>query len=82
MASDPLTADERRMLELLVESLNGATDALLKGYGFKLDMMIDLVHRGFATASPERTFAANRPVDRTRVRITEAGRRALKQGWT
>jgi hypothetical protein len=72
-----MTADERRLLELLAENLNGATDALLKGYGFKLDVMVDLVDRGFATATPERSFAAGRQVDRTRVKITEAGRRAL-----
>jgi hypothetical protein len=72
-----VTADERRLLELLAENLNGATDALLKGYGFKLEMMVGLVDRGLVTASPERSFAANRPVDRTRVRITEAGRQAL-----
>jgi hypothetical protein len=72
-----MTADERRLLELLAESLNGATDALLVAQGFTLDMMINLVRCGFAMALPERTFAAGKPVDRTRVKITEAGRRAL-----
>jgi hypothetical protein len=72
-----MTADERRLLELLAASLNGATDALLIASGFKLDLMVGLVRRGFATAQPERTFAAGKPVDCTRVKITEVGRRAL-----
>jgi hypothetical protein len=40
-------------------------------------MMVSLVRRGFVTAQPEHTFAAGKPVERTRVRITDAGRRAL-----
>jgi hypothetical protein len=30
-----------------------------------------------ATATPERTLAAGKPVETTRVKITDAGRRAL-----
>jgi hypothetical protein len=71
-----MTNDERRLLELLAASLNGTTDALLVAQGFKLDMMVGLVRAGFAMALPERTFAGGKPVDRTRVKITEAGRRA------
>jgi hypothetical protein len=72
-----MTNDERRLLELLAPSLNGTTDALLIAGGFKLDMMVGLVRCGFAMALPERTFEADKPIDRTRVKITEAGRRAL-----
>jgi hypothetical protein len=46
MAGDPMTADERRLLELLAESFNGATDALMIAHGFTLDLMIGLVRRG------------------------------------
>jgi hypothetical protein len=67
-----VTADERSLLELLAESLNGATDALLIARGFKFDMMISLVRSGLAMALPERTFAADKPVDRTRVEICVA----------
>ena len=72
-----MTVEERRLLELLAESADGATDSLLQAHGFKLDALISIVSAEFATAQPERTFAAGKPVDRTRVRITEAGRRAL-----
>jgi hypothetical protein len=44
--------------------------------GFKLDVLISVVSTEFATAKPERTFAAGKPVERTRV-IADAGRRAL-----
>jgi hypothetical protein len=72
-----MTADERRLLELLAGSADGTTDALLTAHGFKLDVLISIVSAEFATAQPERTFAAGKPIEITRVRITDAGRRAL-----
>jgi hypothetical protein len=72
-----MTNDERRLLGLLAASAEGCTDALLIAGGFKLDMMNNLVRCGFAMALPERVFAADKPLDRTRLKITEAGRRAL-----
>jgi hypothetical protein len=67
-------------LELLAESAEGCTDALLTAHGFKLDVLISIVSAGLATATPERTFAAGKPVEITRVRITDAGRRAMAEG--
>jgi hypothetical protein len=72
-----MTTDERRLLELLAESPEGCTDALLTARGFKLDVLISIVSAELATATPERTFSAGKPVEITRVRISEAGRRAL-----
>jgi hypothetical protein len=40
-----VTADERRLLELLAESPNGATDALLLAQGFTLDVLAELIAR-------------------------------------
>jgi hypothetical protein len=74
---DPMTEEERRLLELLSKSAEGCTDALLTARGFKLDVLISIVSAEFATAKPEHTFAAGKPVESTRVRITDAGRRAL-----
>jgi hypothetical protein len=54
-------------------------DSLLPAHGFKLDILISIVSAGFATAKPERVFASGRPVEITRVRITDAGRRALAE---
>jgi hypothetical protein len=73
------SAEEHRLLELLAANEDGCTDALLQTHGFKLDVLISLVSAEFATAKPECTFAAGKPVEVTRVRITEAGRRALSQ---
>jgi hypothetical protein len=78
-AMDRLTDDERRVLELLAGSANGVSETLLVTR-FALDMMVGLVRERLATATLERTFTAGKPVEVTRVRITDAGRRAL--AWT
>ncbi len=72
-----MTADDRRLLEMLAGSEDGITDALLSAHGFKLDVLISIVSAELATATPERTLAAGKPVETTRVKITDAGRRAL-----
>jgi hypothetical protein len=35
-----MTADECRLLELLAESADGTTDALLVAHGFEFDLML------------------------------------------
>jgi hypothetical protein len=72
-----VTADERRLLELLTASADGTTDALLVAHGFDFDLMARLVRERLATATPERVYAGGKSVEVTRVRITDAGRRAL-----
>ncbi len=69
--------DERQLLELLADSPKGASEALLLARGFSRAAIVDLLHAGSVTITPERTLAAERPVHLTRVRITEVGRRAL-----
>jgi hypothetical protein len=39
--------------------------------------MVELVNAGLATATAERVVAGSRTIEVARVRITEAGRRAL-----
>jgi hypothetical protein len=46
-------------------------------HGFTIPQMVKLVRAGLATATPERVVAGGRKVEVARVRITEAGRRAL-----
>jgi len=69
--------DRRRALELLAASRDGCTEAIMLAHGFSIDMMVELISAGLATAKPERIVAGGYGDERTIVRITEAGRRAL-----
>jgi len=46
-------------------------------HGFTIPQIAELVRDGLATATPERVRAAKKTMEIARVRITEAGRRAL-----
>jgi hypothetical protein len=48
-------------------------------HGFKIELLVELVRAGLATASTERMLASGRPMEVTRLRITGAGRRPLAQ---
>jgi hypothetical protein len=56
---------------------NGCTEAIMLAHGFSIDLMVELINTGLARAQTERLRAGNQPIEVTRVRITEAGRRAL-----
>jgi hypothetical protein len=72
----------RRALELLEASIDGCTEAIMLAYGFKTELLVELVNAGLATASIEGTVAGRRRVEVIRMRITAAGRRALtKLRW-
>jgi hypothetical protein len=70
----PLGSEERRALLLLAGIPFGATDAAISANGFTRQMLAGLIRAGLATA--EREKAGGQLVGR--VRITEAGRRALE----
>ena len=76
MASEPMTAEERRLLELLAASDDGCTAELLLALGFTPDLVLGVVRLGLATAQTENVLAGGRAVVVSRVRITEAGRLA------
>src|SRR6266487_2169444 len=67
----------RQALELLEASIDGCTEAIMMSYGFKTELLIELVNAGLATASIERRVAGGRRDEVNRIRITAAGRRAL-----
>ncbi len=46
-------------------------------HGFTIEQMVELVRAGLASATAERVVAGRRTMEIARVRITEAGRRAL-----
>jgi hypothetical protein len=58
-------------------SRDGCTEAIMMAHGFTVEMPVDLVRAGLATAKAERVVAGGRAIEVARVRITEAGRRAL-----
>jgi len=43
-----------------------------------VELLVNIVRAGFATAQSERVRAGGQPIEVTRVHITDAGRRALK----
>jgi hypothetical protein len=67
----------RHALELLAASRDGCSEAVMLAHGFTVGMMVELVNAGLASASTERVVAGRLPMEVTRVRITEVGRRAL-----
>jgi hypothetical protein len=71
-------AIRRRALELLASCRDGCTEAIMIAHGFTVPQMVDLVRAGLATAKTERVVAGGRTMQVVRVRITEAGRRALE----
>jgi hypothetical protein len=71
----------RRALELLASSRDGYTEAILRAYGFSTEQMVYLVQAGLATAHRQRVVAGKRVIEIMRMRITEAGRKALAESY-
>jgi hypothetical protein len=71
--------DRRCALELLASCPDGCTEALMLARGFTTRQMVELVRAGLATATAERVVAGGLKLEVARVRITEAGRRALAE---
>jgi hypothetical protein len=70
-------AARRRALELLAASRDGCSEAIMLAHGFTVDVLAEIVRAGLAMASVERMVAGGKRIEVIRVRITEAGRRAL-----
>ena len=68
-----------RALELLEASIDGCTEAIMLAYGFKTELVVQLVNAGLATATIEHMAVSGRRVKVIRMRITAAGRRALSK---
>jgi hypothetical protein len=69
----------RRALDLLASCPDGCFEGLLVAHGFSIPFIVRLVRAGLATAHTERVVAGGRRLEVARVRITEAGRRALAE---
>ena len=46
----PPKQQRRRALELLEASIDGCTEAIMLAYGFKTELLVELVNAGLATA--------------------------------
>jgi hypothetical protein len=82
MASPPrkrrLSQKARQALELLAVDQRGLAEALLLTYGFTRDLLAGLVDTGLATAQRQSVKVSGKTIRVVRIRITEAGRRALE----
>jgi len=73
-----LTPERRRMLKLLARSRHSVDEELLvHSYGFRRPTIVGLVSAGLAAAEREVMKAGGETIEVVRVRITEAGRRAI-----
>jgi DNA-binding PadR family transcriptional regulator len=70
-----VTSEEHRALAFLANDPNGVTEAMLVAHGFAVPMLARLVVDGLVIARHE----ASRGSDVVRVKITNAGRAALKR---
>jgi hypothetical protein len=70
--------EQMRVLEVLADCHEGCTTAMLQSHGFSIDRINDLIRTGLATGTKERVVAGQNPLEVTRVKITESGRRAVK----
>jgi hypothetical protein len=72
-------ADQRRALELLSDAgPHGCTGATFLAYGFKVDMLAELIRDGLAAAHRKPMKAGERRIEVARVTITTAGRKAIE----
>ena len=71
-------ADRRRALTVLGDNPDGCTQAILLAHGFKSQLLAELVRTKLVTEHYERVMQGGRPINVTRMRITAAGRLALK----
>jgi hypothetical protein len=67
---------------LLASCHDGCTEALMMAHGFTVEQMVELVRAGLAMATVEHMVAGGKAIEVARVRITEAGKRALVSAST
>ena|SRR5215468_611866 len=70
--------NDRRALEVLAASgRHGCTDSTLLTHGFTVELL-GLIRDGFARAQADRAWVDGQMIEVARVRLTNAGRQALK----
>jgi hypothetical protein len=75
-----LTAEQHRALEILADAgINGVTEATILAHGFTRAALAVLMRKGVVRARRQTVAAGRKAIEVYRVRITTAGRRALKR---
>jgi len=69
--------ERQRALALIASCPDGCPEALMVAHGFSIQFMIDLIGDGLASTTEERIHGGRTTLEVTRLRITDAGRRAL-----
>jgi hypothetical protein len=74
-----LSGEQLFALEVLADAgLWGSTGPTLLAYGFRTDMLVNLVRDGLATARRETLRMGDRRIRAVRIWITDAGQRVLE----
>jgi hypothetical protein len=73
-----LAADHRHALKMLAGSRNGHTESVMIVRGFGRVLLAELILAGFICAETERMMVEGKAVNDRRLRITKAGRQALR----
>jgi hypothetical protein len=76
---EPDSSIRHRALAFLAGCPDGCAEGLLLANGFTVDLLVELVRDGLASATPERMVSGSETIEVARVRITEAGRRVLSR---
>jgi hypothetical protein len=74
----PLGPERRSALGILADAPRGLTEAMLTTHGVTGKLIAGLVRDGLATVQAESVQAGGQRVEVRRVRITDAGRRAVE----
>ena len=74
---EPDSSIRRRALAFLAGCPDGCMEGLLLANGFTVDLLVELVRAGLASATPERVVSGRETIEVARVRITEKGRAML-----
>jgi hypothetical protein len=74
-----LKPESRRALELLAAYRDGCSEIIMLAHGFSIDTFVELINSGLATVQTGWFASGGYRGERGRIRITQAGRRALSE---
>ena len=74
-----LGPERRSALGILADAPHRLTEAILLAHGFTTELLASLVRDGLASVQRQSMKAGGGDVEVTRVKITDAGRRAIEE---